>query len=264
MKEDFSKYNGEGTPLRKAQLRLLEMMVEFDRICKKYNIPYFISGGTCLGAVRHGGFIPWDDDADIDVMKKDYKKLIKILQQELPERYFVQTPNTDKQFYRLFMKIVDKDSLVIYPGENKIRSRLEYKGLSLDIFPIEKIFSYRVKKTIDFFYASAFVIKRTGIGNNFKRIVAYAIWPVMKVIVFGAKTISFISNKEKICHSYGTNIIPKIKYSNIFTPKEIIFEGYSLSGPAKPHEYLQDLYGDYMTIPPENKREVHAEKIEVF
>jgi len=56
--EDFSDYNGEGTVLRKAQLRLLEMLVEFDRICKKHDIQYFLSGGTCLGAVRHGGFIP--------------------------------------------------------------------------------------------------------------------------------------------------------------------------------------------------------------
>ncbi len=93
--EDFSIYNGEGTNLRKAQLRLLEMLVEFDRICKKHNIDYYLSSGNCLGTMRQGGFVPWDDDMDVDVMYKDYKKLNRILARELPPQYVLQTPKTD-------------------------------------------------------------------------------------------------------------------------------------------------------------------------
>ena len=69
MEEDFSKYNGEGTMLRKAQLRMLDILVEVDKVCKRHNIPYWVDYGTLLGAVRHGGFIPWDDDLDISMME---------------------------------------------------------------------------------------------------------------------------------------------------------------------------------------------------
>ena len=85
--EEFSKYNGEGTPLRMAQLRMLAILVEVDKICRKHNITYWLDYGTLLGAVRHKGFIPWDDDVDICVMRKDYDKLRKYLQQELPEQF---------------------------------------------------------------------------------------------------------------------------------------------------------------------------------
>src|SRR5690554_697940 len=80
----LASYNPEGSTLRKAQIRLLDILIEFDRICRKHGIDYFISGGTCLGAVRHGGFIPWDDDIDIDVWHADYQKLEEALQAELP------------------------------------------------------------------------------------------------------------------------------------------------------------------------------------
>ncbi len=87
MTEDLSNYNKEGTILRQAQNRLLEILLEIDRICRKHNIPYFINGGNALGAVRHGGFIPWDDDIDINLKREDYLKLIKIIEKELPNRF---------------------------------------------------------------------------------------------------------------------------------------------------------------------------------
>ena len=86
--EDFSKYNGEGTMLRKAQLRMLDILIAVDKICRKHNIPYWLDYGTLLGAVRHGGFIPWDDDLDISMMKEDYDRFLTIASKELPEQFF--------------------------------------------------------------------------------------------------------------------------------------------------------------------------------
>jgi lipopolysaccharide cholinephosphotransferase len=263
-KEDFSKYNGEGTDLRKGQLRLLDMMVEFDRICKKHDIPYFLSGGTCLGAVRHGGFIPWDDDVDIDVWHTDYKKLMKILPKELPEYYLMQTPKTDKGFYRLYMKIVDKNSYVRFIKDGR-RQRLEHKGLSIDIFPLEAVFSYKLRNFVDQYYAIALLIKRKAIDSKpLSRIKAFLAWPFLKIAAGFVRTLSIFADKEQVSHSCGTKMSPRLKYSNIFPPEPILFDGKEFLGPAKPKQYLKRLYGDYWIIPPEEEREVHAEKIEIY
>ena len=72
--ELHKKYNPDGSDLRRMQMRMLDMLKEVDRICKKYDIPYWLSGGTLLGSVRHGGFIPWDDDLDIELMEDDFQR----------------------------------------------------------------------------------------------------------------------------------------------------------------------------------------------
>jgi lipopolysaccharide cholinephosphotransferase len=136
MKEDFSKYNGEGTTLRKAQLRMLDILIEVDKIFRKHNIPYWLDFGTLLGAVRHGGFIPWDDDMDITVMRKDYKRLRKILQKELPEQFVFQDETTDKYYPVQFGKVKDRKSIIEeFPPLNK---HVKERGLFVDLFLVER------------------------------------------------------------------------------------------------------------------------------
>lgn len=77
------RYNPDGSILRKQQLRMLEMLQYIDFVCKKHNIRYWLCSGTLLGAVRHGGFIPWDDDVDIEMLREDYKRLVRILKRTL-------------------------------------------------------------------------------------------------------------------------------------------------------------------------------------
>ena len=269
VKEDFSKYNGEGTELRAAQMRLLDMLIVFDRICKKHDIEYFISGGTCLGAVRHGGFIPWDDDLDIDVMYKDYPKLNKALMEELPDTYFLQTPKSEKGYYHMFSRIVDLNSRMYYPEKYKARQNLKNHGLFLDIFPLQGGINLKVKREVDKRFVTLFRFSR-GIGGSFaKRLFSRAVWPLSKLFVDFLNYVSStvlvrFSDKENLSHIYGTNIVPKIRYSNVFPTKPMQFEGVWFRGPAKPHEYLTDLYGDYMKIPSPEKRETHSVKIELF
>ena len=88
--DDFSKFNGEGTVLRKAQMREVAILQEVDKICRKHDIKYWIDFGTLLGAVRHGGFIPWDDDLDISMLSSDYQKFMEVAPQELPDWLFLQ------------------------------------------------------------------------------------------------------------------------------------------------------------------------------
>lgn len=263
--EDFTVYNGEGTDLRKAQKRLLEILIEFDRICKKHNIQYFLSGGTCLGAVRHGGFIPWDDDIDIDVWHTDYKKLLKILPKELSNDFFMQTDKTDPSFRRKYMRVVDKNSEVIYK-DNSFRENFKHQGLWLDILPLGKTISYRVKKKVEYLYMGSVINLNRYKDNKIKKILSFVIYPASLSFIKGINIVSKVAApQDKICHLFGTGMTPKLKRKNCFPVKPILFEGYEFLGPAKPHEYLIDLYGEsYMVIPPKNKRQVHADIIKVL
>ena len=87
------KYNPEGSELRALQMRLIEMLDFIDDLCKKNDIKYWLSSGTCLGAVRHGGFIPWDDDLDIEMMREDFLKFEKVFKET--GKYALQTSSTD-------------------------------------------------------------------------------------------------------------------------------------------------------------------------
>ncbi|MGM0589736.1 MAG: LicD family protein [Bacteroidota bacterium] len=264
--EDFSEYNGEGTTLRKAQMRLLDMLIEVDRICKKYDIPYWLDGGTTLGAVRHGGFIPWDDDVDIALLREDYLKLINILSEELPDRFVLQNRNTEKHFHLTYSRIVDKHSLSDY-GDNRItvRKKFKYQGLFLDIFYVEKG-NLMIKKTIDRMYYVSFrkMVNLYPKGSNIKKILAYLTYPMSLLIIKFMRGISVFFPSEYLMFGYGIPFLREFRKSEILPVKPIGFEGVQVLGPRKPHEYLTRYFGDYMHIPSKEDRITHAQNIEVY
>ena len=108
--EDLRKYNPEGSTLRKAQMRMLEILKIVDSIFSKHHIDYYLDGGTLLGAVRHGGFIPWDDDIDISVRREDFSRIKRVLQKELPDNLVFQDRFTDWNLPVLIAKVRDKNS----------------------------------------------------------------------------------------------------------------------------------------------------------
>ena len=91
------RFNPDGSLLRRQQMRMLEILLEVDKICKKHNIRYWLSSGTLIGAMRHDGFIPWDDDLDIEMMRSDYLRLMKVLPAELPEWLTLQNDEGARQ-----------------------------------------------------------------------------------------------------------------------------------------------------------------------
>ena len=146
--EDLSHYNPEGSTLRKAQMRMLEILKAVDAICRQNNIPYFIEAGTLLGSVRHGGFIPWDDDLDICVMRSDYNRLRGLLKENLPSSMVFQDAKTDPNYPLLIGKVRDTKSYF----EEDFSAKLEYGGIYIDIFPIEKVPSWKWKQKLDYIY----------------------------------------------------------------------------------------------------------------
>jgi lipopolysaccharide cholinephosphotransferase len=262
MKEDFSKYNSESTILRKAQMRMLEILIEVDKICKKYDIPYWLDGGTLLGAMRHGGFIPWDDDLDIAMLRKDYDKLRIILPKELPAKFVFEDWKTNKNFTMKHAKVRDTNS---YYEDPDWHGKDCLHGIYIDIFPKEKAISNKWRKRIDFFYGRVF---RRLHGFNESRnefCIACLMWLPSYCIASISQCFSNLFGKNNLGQPFGGITLYHIcKKSTIFPLKEMLFENHTFPVPNDAHQYLTYQYGNYMQIPPEEKRKMHATKIDIW
>lgn len=261
--EDLRKeYNPEGSELRILQMKMLDILITVTDICKKHNIPYWLSGGTLLGAIRHGGFIPWDDDIDIELFLSDYKRLLKILKKELPDDLYLQTPK-EKGYRLLFSKVRDRYSIIDSEEDNL--SAYKEKGIFIDIFPEERSYKW-MKSIVDFFYGRAF--RRLKRGRPFQSVdyfieytISLFLFPIGILLKYIARGICKIAKPNNILHSYGigNTTIHDIKY--ILPTSSIVFEGKEFSAPKDADKYLKKQYGDYMKIPPKDKRAIHFMKV---
>lgn len=262
--EDFSKYNGEGTTLRKVQLRLLDMMVEIDKICRRHNIQYWLDCGTLLGAVRHGGFIPWDDDLDIAFLSSDLKRFLEIAPTELPESLFIQSRQTDPLWPRDYVRIRDNNSLFITSRDDFTKHY--HKGLFVDLFEIipypsitnkiQKFFFRWNVKTKWFFYFKQDITPKNIIAAITFPIIRVGLDIIWKIFNFGKK------NKLGYKKNYNMLGVSFLK-ETIFPLKDIQFEGHTFLAPADCNQYLSILYGEYMKLPPKDKRNSHMIHVEL-
>ena len=117
-------------------MRMLEILMEVDRICRRHGLRYWLSSGTLIGAVRHGGFIPWDDDLDIEMMRPDYDRLMSLFPRELPAHLALQSHETDPSYFFFYAKVRDRRS-ILSEGNNYDRMWQE-RGIYIDIFPLER------------------------------------------------------------------------------------------------------------------------------
>lgn len=257
-KELRAYYNPDGSELRKLQLRMLEMLKYIDSICKENDIKYWLSSGTCLGAVRHGGFIPWDDDVDIEMMPSDFKKFCGVFKCLNSEKYELQTYETDHEYVLPFAKVRDKNSLI--RESSGVDRWYMYKGAFVDVFPIyfspfkslSKIASgmqilllHRMSKIQSHHLRRALIMINHGI-------LYHLIFPV-----FGFINYLF---KNNIVRMGGVGS-PFMEKYNIDCVKELVdveFEGERFPIPSDYDKYLSSLYGDYMEIPPAKSRQTHV------
>lgn len=261
--EDLRYYNPEGSDLRKLQMKMLHILETVDQICRKHHIPYWISGGTLLGAMRHGGFIPWDDDIDIELMRSDYKRLLKVLKAELPDDMYLQTPN-ERGYRLLFSKVRDCYSIV--RSEEEDEAPYKEKGVFIDIFSEER--SYKpLKSFVDFFYGRSF--RRLKRGKPFRSLryfyeytISLFLYPIGWSLMWIARGFCAITKPDNILHTYGVGNTTNHHASYMFPPKAIQFEGKQFFAPNNPDLYLTRQYGDYMVIPPSEKRAIHFTKVE--
>lgn len=252
--------------LKSVQNIALDALIEFDRICRKHEINYALYGGTLLGAIRHGGFIPWDDDVDVVVMRSDYDRLIEICRTELRPQYFWQSHRTENGWYRLYSKIRVNNTVFRELAHNQHDI---HHGVYIDIFPLDQIpdapfprkWQYLRYKFWSVGVSSKYINiqYRTGKG----KILAY-----LAKLLYSPFTLSYVYKKAEktatlyngsackcvmpFMSAYGEReILPKEFYEKT---KDVMFEGHPLRIPEKYDFILHKIYGDYMTPPPENKR----------
>jgi len=261
--EDLSHYNPEGSVLRRAQMRMLEMLDTFVDICDRHNINYWLACGTLLGARRHEGFIPWDDDMDIVVLQKDYNKLLSILQKELPEKFKLQARGIDKDYWNYYARIRDTKSVIHQKKPRNIEYKGIYTGIFIDILPIEPIPSYQLKKKIDtFLYREIYYKQSKSIKNAARK----AVLPIIRFLILLMRTYyKYIASTKLYTYAYGVFFYATYNIENFYPVSKILFEGKKYKAPGNVDKYLIENFNhDFMVIPKPADRQVHALKIDFF
>lgn len=250
----------------------LEILKEIDLICRKHKIRYFAIGGTALGAVRHHGFIPWDDDIDIAMPRKDYERFLSIAPKELPALYFIQNFHTEKNSPFYFTKIRKRHTKFV---EYYLKNVSIHHGVFVDIFPFDHVPSHPSIKKIHFFICYALYQlylakslstacstrfeRKSNWKSRIRRILHLILLPVPKNILFHSLdyAVRFFNKyaSEEIAHIVRKRL--KVRLDSLYPRFYQQFEDIKIPLPAKYDEYLSNQFGDYMTLPPVEKRYGH-------
>lgn len=234
--------------LREHQLRLLDLLVEFDSVCTRLGITWWIDSGTLLGAVRHGGFIPWDDDLDVCVLASDYRKIRKLLSAHLSSPYAFDCSKHGQT--RLSPRFVDTGQSVL--RQDPLTGAPREENLWIDTFVLRPG-SLRLKKAIDPLYGRCVRRINGSIQDGaLKKIAAYILFPVMWVAKELAIIIGKLFYRKNLLHNFGVPFYSVRRVEDIFPLGTISFEGKQFPAPADPDSYLRRIYGDY-TKEPEDK-----------
>ena len=255
-----ARFNPEGSPLRRQQLVMLEMVKELDIICKKHDIPYFLYGGTLLGAFRHNGFIPWDDDLDVAMLRSDYKRLAKVLLDELPDHIAFQNNDNDKNYFFFIPKLRDKRSFLAEAEFDKV---FKERGIYIDIFPLDKILPWAQRLRLQ---SLAYNFYRAGNGDekSMRKIRALT-WFNRHISFPLLRGISKLSGTKALMCDFGIPFHNVYDLQDVFPLKTHDFEGIQLPVPDNSHHMLQVMFGDYMQLPDDLDNVYHhAEHLEFY
>lgn len=272
LKEQIENQNIRNQVLRKLQLTELEILQELDRVCRKYNLRYYIVGGTLIGAVRHKGFIPWDDDIDVSMPRKDFNTLCKISKEEFGSSYFLQTHKTDKKCYFHYAKLRKEGT---YFGEDKFEHTELHKGIFMDIFPLDYIPDNKILQKVifrGFSCLTGFICSKEKTSEFLYKnmslpfIVSFRLLQCIlpKCLLLGMRTLlaklsNGLSKKHMLAslsgfHGYPMEISPKDWWAD---GCDLEFEGIKVMAPKQYHTLLTHMFGDYMQLPDEKDRVNH-------
>ncbi|MDE7311138.1 MAG: LicD family protein [Eubacterium sp.] len=253
--------------LRKLQAVELEILLEVDRVCRKNHIHYSLTGGTLLGAVRHGGFIPWDDDADISMLRQDYKKFQQACRTDLDkERFYFQDIENTPGYRWGYGKVRRKDS--VFLRENQEGMPYE-QGIFLDVFPRDGVPDGLVMRRVHSFFC--FAVRKmmwSAVGRKtakciVQRWVYGALYTITKNNIADIyQCLQRFSNKKETKY-VRTLTFPLPNHLRGYRRQwyrkyeKVKFEGYDFQAQAAYKKWLLWEFGDYMKLPPVRKRKTH-------
>lgn len=267
--------------LRKLQLAQCEVFKDFIAICEKHNIEYFLYSGCAIGVERHKGFIPWDDDIDIGMRRKDYDRFIEIAKELYTDKYRILDMNVDPKFPFFNANFIRKGTVnvpkmfehlhldtgidvALYPFDNVSDNKWQRFWQCFWAFFWHKI---RILQEFDAPYLAIKGWKRTVIlgickfAHNLLKVLH-----VSKAMVnrkYLKHAIKYNDRETKLITSFfATKPLGEAIYiKELYPLKEGMFEGFKVKIPCKNHEYLTRMYGDYMKLPPEEDRKNHVAEI---
>lgn len=262
--------------LKKIQSIELECLNSIVGICKKIGVEYFLIGGSVLGAVRHGGYIPWDDDIDIGMTRDNYRKFLKEAPTLLPAKYHLQTPYNDKKCPYFYTKVrVDGTVFMEYCN----RHVNMHHGVYIDIFPFDNVPDEETLNKQQFNKVQSLLRKFTlrqipDVSEAPTTFCAYAIFFIRRCVHYIAQCVypyqtltkkleeeitkyNHTETKAMACLNFPTRKTEYIKKSDLYPLKLHKFEDLEFFIPNNDQIYLSTHYGDYMQQPPENKRFGH-------
>lgn len=262
--------------LRKLQLTELEILKDFDAICRKHDIPYVVFYGAGIGVLRHGGFIPWDDDIDLLILRSDYERFLKIAELEAGSKYCLINAELDSNFPAMVTSFGLKGTKFV---SDNFKSTKE-SAICIDLLPLDNTSDDQIAATQQsreaWFWNKLMILRQLATPNvPFKGSKRKFVHFLCKMLHLGLKILN-ISPKwlykqcKKVCLRYegaktkdvsfltgtypGENIFSK---DELFPPRYLEFEGVKLPFPNKIETLLTRHYGDYMQLPPEEERRNH-------
>lgn len=255
--------------LKEISLVQLDIMDEVHRICQKRKITYYIIGGTLLGAVRHKGFIPWDVDIDLAMPREDYERFREICAEELGERFYYLDYTQRKNYLPPHALVCKRNTRICMKHDHQNPNPME-RGIYLDVFPLDNAPDDPILQR-----KQATALRRLRRLKNYRLFYSYSNKRWKRYAHYGISALlSWISvtklnrHQQKLMQKYREeqtqylcSMASGYPYEKQCMPREIYgqpvlleFEGREYCAPARYEDYLTRLYGDYMTLPPEEKR----------
>jgi lipopolysaccharide cholinephosphotransferase len=260
------------TRVHEANLKLLK---EIDRICRKYKIKYMIDSGTLLGAVRHQGFIPWDDDIDIAMPRHDFDKFIKIIQKTMGDKYLVLNGKNYPGYPLMTTRLVKRGTVFA----EKVMKDVDCPfGIFLDLYVLDNVSDnpvlYQIQSWEAWFYSKLLILRSIPEPTLAQKgMKAKLIWSVCRMVHKGLLLLSIKPEGircEQACRRYRKQQTRRMAFLPDTSPywnvvdrekcyplQKLEFEGRMLNFPANLDEMLRSMYGDYMVLPPVEKRKTH-------
>lgn len=254
----MSEYFVGPYPMKEVQAKMLELLIEVDRICKKHKIRYVLDSGTLLGAVRHKGFIPWDDDIDIAMLREDYEKFCSIANQELSDPFKFETMNSRKDYPNIFGKCYNTDT--VYKQENCTHLNICH-GIFLDIFPMDNVLpKSKVRQCRIVASLNTVRCLKQKTEKFYPRHILYIplmLLPIRFINKIVLQQMTKYQNKQTdlVCPVCQSGTAKPMYRRALFTDTiDGEFEGSFFPIPKDYMEYLHGYYSNPMELPPEDKR----------